>query len=137
LDTIVTDRGANAVFSVKNDGVTDVEAGTGFPTGPRIGKAKSVSLAGPSSIFYLPVGGYLLGLDRGTSVWQIDSDDNAAKFIFGAPGVHAGDGEWFQKGRSNPKVSDVQSVTLAASDDDILMVEGGYVRRINFLRHKP
>jgi DNA-binding beta-propeller fold protein YncE len=135
--TIVTDRAVHAVFRVSNDGIITLEAGTGFPSGPRIGKAVGVSLAGPSSLFYLPVRGYLLGLDQGTSVWQIDSDNNAAKFVFGAPSVHAGDGEWFQKGRSDPKISDVQSVTLAPADGDILMVEGGYVRRIDFLRHKP
>ncbi len=137
LRTVVTDRGANRVWRVNNDGIKTLEAGTGFPSGPRIGEAPFVSLAGPSSIVYLPVGGYLLGLDQGTSVWQIDAEDNAAKFVFGAPGVHAGDGEWFQKGRSDPKVSNVQSLALAPGDGDILMIEGGYIRRINFLRHKP
>ena len=92
---------------------------------------------GPSSIVYLPVGGYLLGLDQGAGVWQVDADDNAAELVFGEPGVHLGDGEWFQKGRRDPKVSNVLSVNLAPSDGDILMVEGGYVRRIDFLRHKP
>lgn len=133
---IVVDRGANRVGRA-NNGELEVIAGNGRPFGRSVGKAVDVSLYGPSSIVYLPVGGYLLGLDQGAGVWQVDSGNNAAELVFGEPGVHAGDGEWFQKGRRDPKVSNVLSVTLAPSDGDILMVEGGYVRRINFLRHKP
>ncbi len=136
LDTVVVDRGDHSVWRVNNDGVKQLEAGTRFPTGRHIGRATSVSLAGPSSIVYLPIGGYLLGLFEGTSVWQIDAGDNAATLVFGAPGAHDGDGEWFQQGRRRPKISNVQDVTLAPSND-ILMVEGGFVRSINFLRHKP
>ena len=136
-DIFVADRGANVVWEVNNDGVRDLIAGDGRPVGRKVGEAQFVSLAGPSSIHFLPVGGFLLGLDEGTSVWQIDREGNAAKFVFGAPGVHDGDGEWFQKGRTRPKVGNVVSVTLAPADNDILMVENGFVRRINFLRSRP
>jgi hypothetical protein len=135
-DIIVVDHGRNAVLEFDNDGFAVPLAGTGFPTGPRIGKATSVALNGPTSIHFLPVGGYLVALDEGATVWQVDSGNNAARFVFGAPDVHDGDGEWFQQGRTRPKISNVRDVTLAPSGD-ILMVEGGYVRRINFLRHKP
>lgn len=136
VKTVVVDRGAHAVFQVNNDGIKDLVAGNGRPLGRAVGKANSVSLNGPSSIWYLPVGGYLIGLDQGAGVWQVDAGNNAAELVFGEPGVHAGDGEWFQKGRRDPKVSNVQSVTVAPSGD-ILMIEGGYIRRIKFLRHKP
>ncbi len=135
-NTVVVDRGNHAVFEVDSDGNKDVVAGNGRPFGRSVGKANAVALNGPSSIWYLPVGGFLVGLDQGAGVWQVDSGNNAAEFVFGEPGVHAGDGEWFQKGRRDPKVSNVQSVTVAPSGD-IVMIEGGYIRRIKFLRHKP
>jgi hypothetical protein len=142
-EIIVTDRGDHVVWRV-NDTLLEktLEAGIFAPTGRSVGKSRAVSLPGPSSIWYLPVGGYLLGLDyppaleRGARVWYIDREDNAAPLVFGSLGVHDGDGEWFQKGRRRPKISTVQSVSLAPSGD-IIILEGGFVRRINFLRHKP
>jgi hypothetical protein len=114
----------------------DAQGGTGFPTGPSVGKVKRVSFPGPSSICYLPIGGYLLATDAGARVWYVDDDDLTAPLIFGKPGAHDGDGDWFRAGGRRPKISNTQSVNLTPTGD-ILLVEGGFVRKIDFLRHKP
>jgi hypothetical protein len=138
--TIVADRGANRVYRVRGNGsyLQDVQAGTGFAKGfMSAGKAKRISIPGPSSICYLPIGGYFIGLEEGTRVWYVDANDEAAPFIFGASGVHDGDEAWFREHRRRPKVSNVHSVTLAPSGDIILVEGDGFVRKIDFLRHKP
>jgi hypothetical protein len=136
---IVADSKNNRVYRVRNQGhwgVDTVVAGTGFPHGNTVGgDADEVALAGPSSIVYLPVGGFLIGLDEGARVWYVDNDDNAGPFIFGKPGVHQGDGEFFRKGGRKPKIGNVKSVSVAPNGD-IIMVEGGYVRKVIFLRRR-
>lgn len=136
---IVTDPPNNRVYRVRNNGhwgVDTVVAGTGFPHGNIIGgDSDEVALAGPTSIAYLPVGGFLISLDEGADVWYVDNDDNAAPFIFGKPGFHQGDGQWFRKGGRTPKISNVETVRVAPSGD-IIMVEGGYVRKVTFLRRR-
>jgi hypothetical protein len=136
---IVVDRGENRVRRARKSGVPseqDVRAGNGLPVGPKVGDARRVALPGPTSISYLPVGGYLIGTDQGAKVWYVDTAGNTAPLIFGAPGTHEGDGEWFRDHGSRPKIGKVQSLTIAPSGD-ILLLEGGFVRRIDFLRHKP
>jgi hypothetical protein len=136
--TIVTDVLDHRVYRVRGGGEKIVVAGTGFPNGLKGGDADRVALPGVSGIWYLPIGGYFLGLDQGAQVWYVDSDDNAAPFIFGAPGAHAGDGAWFRAGgRRKPKISNVRSVTVAPSGDIILVEANGFVRKIEFLRHLP
>jgi hypothetical protein len=135
---IVADPQDNRVYRVRSSGRKDLVAGDGFkrnyPTG---GDADRVSLPGARSVWYLPIGGYFVALDEGAKVWYVDADDNAAPFIFGRRGAHAGDGKWFRSGGRTPKVGNVQSVTVAPSGD-ILMVEGaGFVRKVDFLRHTP
>lgn len=142
--TIVTDVPRHRVYRTRGlpGGPNEVIAGTGFPRGNMVGKAETVALPGARSVWYLPIGGYFVGLDypslkTGARVWYVDSDDNAAPFIFGAPGVHAGDGAWFQKGRTAPKISTVKSVSVAPSGDIILVEGNGFVRKIEFLRREP
>jgi hypothetical protein len=116
--------------------VDTVVAGTGLPGGNKIGgDADEVALPGAISIGYLPTGGFFVGLDEGARVWYVDGDDNAAPFIFGKPGVHQGDGVWFRKGGIRPKIGNVKSVSVAPNGD-IIMVEGGYVRKVKFLRRR-
>lgn len=134
--TIVADRGDNVLWRVSNDGFKTPEAGTGSPTGRSVGPVERASIPGPSSLAFMPIGGYLLGLDQGTRVWYVDVEDEGAPLVFGKSGTHAGDGEWFQKGRKKPKISHVRSVNLAPSGD-IVILEDGYVRTIRFLRRKP
>jgi hypothetical protein len=107
----------------------------------RGGDKEEVSLPGASGIAYLPgsIGpmGYFVSLDRGAKVWFVDSDDQAVPFIFGRRGVHRGDGRWFQRHRRSPKISNVKSITVAPSGDIILVEGRGYIRKIEFLRHRP
>jgi hypothetical protein len=136
--TIVTDPKDHRVFRVRGTGVREVVAGTGFPHGPhRGGDAEDVPLPGVRGIWYLPIGGYFLGLDEGARVWYVDGKDNAAPFIFGKPGVHDGDEMWFRQGGTRPKVSNIISVTVAPSGDIILVEGNGLIRKIDFLFHRP
>jgi hypothetical protein len=134
---IVTDPPNHRAYRVRNNGhwgEDTVVAGSGFPNGNSIGgDADEVALPGARSLAYLPIGGYFVGLDQGARVWYVDSDDTAAPFVFGQPGAHEGDGKWFRKGGRKAKISNVQSVYVAPSGD-IILVEGGVVRKIRFLR---
>ncbi len=141
---IVTDVPRHRVYRARDilGAPSEVVAGTGFPRGNMIGKVNTVALPGPRSIWFLPIGGYFIGLDepsvrQGARLWYVDDDDNAAPFVFGRPGTHAGDGFWFQKGQTLPKISTVKSVSLAPSGDIILVEGNGFVRKIEFLRIRP
>jgi hypothetical protein len=141
---IVTDVPRHRVYRARGilGAPSEVVAGIGFPRGNMIGKVDTVALPGPRSIWFLPIGGYFIGLDepslrQGARVWYVDADDNAAPFVFGRPGAHAGDGSWFQKGRTIPKISTVKSVSVAPSGDIILVEGNGFVRKIEFLRLRP
>lgn len=140
-DLIVADSLNHRIYEVNDNngnwGEGTVLAGTGFPNGNSVGgDADEVALSGASYVAHLPIGGYFIGLDQGARVWYVDSDDNAFPFIFGAPGAHDGDGEWFRKGGGRrPKISNVKSVHVAPSGD-IIMVENGLVRKVRFLRGK-
>jgi hypothetical protein len=138
--TIVCDSVNHRVYRVRGNGnwADEVQAGTGFPTGNMIGgDADEVSLPGASGTAYLPIGGYFIALDQGAKVWYVDSDDNAAPFIFGKPGVRAGDGKWFRSGGHTPKIGNIRSISLAPDGDIILLQSDGFVRKVDFLRSIP
>jgi hypothetical protein len=145
--TIVADPPNNIVWRVRGGGRLEIVAGTGFPNGPTVGDADEVALPGARAIWYLPIGGYFIGMDHpgqprnprigAPRVWYVDSDDIATPFIFGAPGVHAGDGEWFRAHGRAPKIGNVKSLTVAPSGDIIIVEEGAIIRKIDFLRHLP
>ena len=142
---IVTDVARHRVYRARETGdptaPLEVVAGTGFPRGRSFGDVMTVALPGARNIAFLPIGGYFIGLDepslrQGARVWYVDAEDNAVPFIFGRPGAHAGDGAWFQKGMSVPKISTVKSLHLAPSGDIILVEGNGFVRKVEFLRIK-
>ncbi|HWN93912.1 MAG TPA: hypothetical protein VNT99_02670 [Methylomirabilota bacterium] len=135
---IVSDSADNRVYRARGTGLREPVAGTGLATGPR--KAEDVldvALPGASSVWFLPITGYLISLDQGAKIYYVDSDDQAAPVVFGLPGTHAGDGEWFRKGGKKPKISNALSVSLAPNGDMIIVEGNGYVRKIDFLRRKP
>ncbi len=143
--TIVVDQGANRLYRVRGptrDFYQDIQAGNGQFVGPSVGDARRVALAGPSSLAYLPIGGYFISTDAGARVWYVDIDGDIAPFIFGRaptvrkPGAHAGDGQWFRRGGRSPKISNVQSISVAPNGD-LILLEGGYVRKVQFLRARP
>ena len=136
--TIVCDPLDNRAYRVRGNGNKEVVAGNGFvKTITTSGKVKRVGLPGASSVWYLPIGGYLISLDSGARIWCVDADDQAAPLVFGAPGVHEGDGKWFRAGGRAPKISNALSVTLAPNGDMIILEREGLVRKIDFLRHIP
>lgn len=142
--TIVVDQGANRLYRVRGNGSyrEDIQAGNGLPRGLAVGDARRAAVPSPSSIAYLPIGGYFISSDAGARVWYVDIDGDIAPFIFGRaptvkrPGAHAGDGFWFRRGGRAPKVSNVQSISVAPNGD-LILLEGGYVRKIQFLRATP
>jgi hypothetical protein len=137
-DAVVADRGDNRIYRVRSTGVyrDDVLMGNGSPRGRTVGPADEQSVYGPSCLAYLPIGGYLVGLNDGARVTYVDIGNDAATLIFGKPGVHFGDGQWFRRGGRKPKISNVLSINVAPNGD-IILLEGGYVRKIKFLRAKP
>jgi hypothetical protein len=135
---VVADPPVHRLYEVRTrpGGEREVIAGDGFVNrGQRGGEADEVSLPGASSVWFLPIGGYLVGLDQGARVWYVDEDDNAFPIVMGKPGAHAGDGRWFRA--RGPKISHVKSVTVAPSGDIILVEGNGFVRRIEFKRRRP
>ena len=138
--TIVSDSADNRVYRVRGSGLKEPVAGTGFqafPGGRTMGDAEDVALPGVSSIWHLPIGGYLLSLDEGAKIYYVDADDQAAPLVYGAPGIHAGDGEWFRARRKEPKISNALSVSLAPNGDMIILEREGFIRKIDFLRPRP
>jgi hypothetical protein len=138
--TIVADPVNHRVYRVRGNGnwVDEVQAGTGFAIGNQLGgPADKVALPGASGVAYLPIGGYFVALDRGAKVWYVDEEDNAAPFIFGRPGVLAGDGRWFRSGGRAPKIGNIRSISLAPDGDIILVQSDGFIRKVNFLRAIP
>jgi hypothetical protein len=138
--TIICDPLSHRVYRVRGNGdwVDEVQAGNGFPFGNMVGgDADKVSLPGASGIACLPIGGYFVALDQGAKVWYVDSDDNAAPFIFGRPDVRAGDGKWFRRGGRKPKIGNIRSISLAPNSDIILLQSDGFVRKVDFLRSIP
>jgi hypothetical protein len=134
----VSDPIQHRVYRVFNNGGREPLAGTGAIRGNTRGEdARFVALAGPRSVAFLPIGGYFIGLDEGARVWYVDDDDNAAPFVYGRPGVQAGDGRWFLAGGRIPKISNVQSVTVAPWGDMLILDRQGRLRSIEFLRLRP
>lgn len=141
--TIIVDRGDNRLYRVRGNGSyrEDVQAGTGLTSGPTVGDARRVALPGPTSLAYLPIGGYLISTE-GAHVWYVDVDGDTAPLIFGRaatatkPAAHTGDGRWFRRGGRSPKVGNTLSISVAPNGD-LILLEGGYVRKIEFLRVQP
>jgi len=138
---IVTDRGANKVYTVvtagQDIGQRTVLFGDGSTHAVVDGALGLKSgLNGVRGIWGLPTGGYLLALDEGSQVIYVDPAGRVHVFLDGADGAHAGDGEWFHS--PGLKISQGRSVTMDKRGN-ILVVENdsGYVRRIDFQRLAP
>jgi hypothetical protein len=138
---IVTDRGANKVYTVvtggQDIGQRTVLFGDGSTHAVVDGTAALKSgLNGVRGIWDLPAGGYLLALDEGSQIIYVDPADRVHVFLDGADGAHSGDGAWFHS--PGLKISQGRSVTMDGRGN-ILFVENdsGYVRRIDFQRLAP
>ena len=131
---LVTDRGANAVYSVTKKQSVRI-AGDGSTNATVEGApVLATGLPGVRGIWPLPIGGYLLATHEGSQVLYWGPDNLVHIFVQGAPGdYHSGDGDYFRT--PGYKISEVRSVTLDY-DGNVLMVENdyGFVRKITFQR---
>jgi hypothetical protein len=134
---VITDRGANRVYRINNDGSRDPIAGDGS-TDPVVEGAPALEtgLAGVRGIWFLPNGGYLLATHEGSQILYVDPAGIVHVFVDGSKGSHGGDGGWFYG--PGPKISEARSVTLD-NEGNILIVENdaGFIRRIKFQRLSP
>ena len=134
---VVTDRGANRVYRINNDGSRDPIAGDGSAGSVVDGTpALKNGLYGVRGIWFLPNDGYLLATHEGSQILYVDAAGIIHVLVNGSLGSHAGDGSWFYG--LAPKISEARSVTLD-NYGNILIVENdsGYVRRIKFERLLP
>lgn len=138
----VTDGPAHRAYRVDDGAYLELPlAGSGRNVrhGIMVGDARMVPMPGPSAIEFLPIGGYLVANEEGARVWYVDTEGDTAVIVHGRPATarqpaaHSGDGEWFRKRGRRPIVGEVRSIDLAPNND-LFLLENGYVRRIEFLR---
>ena len=127
---VVTDRGAHRVYRVPAPGVVEPLAGSGATAGGAEGApALEQPLWGVRGVWPMDTGGYLLATHEGSAVHYLDRFGGLHLFLAGAPGAHAGDGQFFRA--PGAKVSEVRAVTVAPNGD-VLVTEhdSGFVRRV-------
>lgn len=130
-ELVAADRGAHRVFRVGDDGGATIIAGNGTTQGGADGTpALEMGFEEVRAVWFLPNGGYFLGLHQGQHIWYVDPDGLAWLFLRGDGQAHSGDGQNFRT--PGDKVSEVRAVTVDYAGN-ILITENdfGYVRRIN------
>lgn len=127
---LATDRGANRVWKIDDEGEISWIAGNGDTWGGGDGEdALATALFGVRGVWLLPTGGYLLATHQGSQVWYVDTRGIIHLFLDGAPGAHSGDGEHFRS--PGLKVSEVRAVTVDAFGNIIVTEHDfGYLRKI-------
>ena len=142
---VVTDRRANRVIRIENDGSQTVIAGNGSFGGGGDGElATATGLYHVRAIWFLPTGAYFLGTDsnlsepNGPQVWYVDLDGYIHRFLNGNFYAHAGDGAWFYDQPATPKIGAVRQVTMDYAGNLLVTEnESGYVRQVRFLPARP
>jgi hypothetical protein len=135
---VVTDRNANRVYRIENNGTKTILAGNGTTTGGGDGQlATATGLAQVRAVWFVPTGAFFLGTDSGAKVWYVDTSGIIHLFINGTPNnAHAGDGSWFY----NPAELRTGPVRAITTDwqGNLLITEhdAGYVRKVQFLRRE-
>jgi hypothetical protein len=134
---VVTDRVANRVYQISKAGTKIPIAGNGDVSGGGNGsRALETGLAGVRGVWFLPNGRYLLATHAGSQVWYVDATGSIYLFVDGAPGIHAGDGDYFRT--HGPKLSEVRAVTVDKGGRIIITEnDGGFIRTIEFLPMPP
>lgn len=134
---VATDRGANRVYRVSNDGKKSVIAGNGGKTGGGDGAlAKETALYGVRGVWFLPNGGYFLATHEGSQIWYVDTSGIIHLFVDGERNAHNGDGDYFRT--PGPKVSEVRAITMDKNGNLIITEnDAGYIRKLDFLRLNP
>ncbi len=128
---VVTDRGANRVYRVDEDGEKDVIAGTGDAFGGGSGQpALETAFWGVRGIWFHPLGGYFLATHQGSQIWYVDSVGIAHLFLDGEDNhCHAGDGRPFDE--PGCKISEARAVTMDR-EGNVIITENdhGFIRRV-------
>jgi sugar lactone lactonase YvrE len=130
---VATDRGANMVYRVFEDGNKTIIAGNGSNSGGGSGfKATETGLDGVRGIWFLTDSSYLLATHEGSQIWYVDSLGVINLFLDGKQGDnnHSGDGEHFQS--EGYKISEARSVSVDY-EGNILITENdrGFIRKIS------
>jgi DNA-binding beta-propeller fold protein YncE len=129
---VATDRGANLVYRVFDDGSKVVIAGNGLSSGGGSGsQATETGLHGVRGIWILEDGSYLLATHEGSQVWYVDTAGIINLFLDGREGDnnHSGDGEHFQT--PGYKISEARGVSVDYQGNIIITEnDRGFVRKI-------
>ena len=131
---VVTDRTANRVYRVNEDGSNEIIAGNGLISGGGDGyEAIETGLFGVRGIWFLDDQSYLLATHEGSQIWYVDVSGIIHLLLNGAEGdgFHSGDGEHFQT--EGYKISEVRGISVD-HDGNILITENdrGYIRKIRY-----
>lgn len=130
---VVTDRGANSVYRINDDGAKEIVAGNGTLVGGSSGsKATEKGLAGVRGIWIMEDESYLLATHEGSQIWYVDTSGIINLLLNGLQGddFYNGDGEHFQT--PGYKISEVRSVSMDYKGN-IIIVENdrGFIRKIS------
>lgn len=129
---VVTDRGANRVYRLFDDGTREIIAGNGLASGGGNGfKAIETGLSGVRGIWFLEDQSYLLATHEGSQIWHVDTAGIINIFLDGLKGdaYHSGDGEHFQT--PGYKISEARGISVDY-DGNIIITENdrGFIRKI-------
>jgi len=129
---VVTDRSANLVYRVFDDGSKTVIAGNGSDSGGGSGfKAVESAIEGVRGIWFLPDLSFFLATHEGSQIWYVDSMGIINLFLDGreGDGHHSGDGQHFQT--RGYKISEARSISVDYQGN-ILIAENdrGFIRKI-------
>jgi hypothetical protein len=129
---VATDRSANMVYWLDNNGAKTVIAGNGTATGGGDGfPALETAFYGVRGVWFLEDNTYFLATHEGSQVWYIDQKNIAHLFLDGLAGDanHSGDGENFNT--PGLKVSEVRSVTVDYQGNVIIAENDcGFIRKV-------
>ena len=129
---VVSDRGANRVYRLSDDGSKLSIAGNGSASGGGSGfQARETGLDGVRGVWFMEDQSYLLATHEGSQIWYVDSAGVINLFLDGRDGdeYHSGDGEHFQT--PGYKISEARGVSVDY-DGNIIITENdlGFIRKI-------
>ncbi len=129
---VVTDRVANRVYRVDEDGSKTNIAGNGLSSGGGDGfNATETGIHGVRGIWFMEDQSYLLATHEGSQIWYVDTLGIIHLFLNGREGDenHSGDGEHFQT--EGYKISEARGISVDYNGN-ILITENdaGYIRKI-------
>jgi hypothetical protein len=129
---VATDRGANVVYRVFDDGSKIVIAGNGHASGGGNGyPATETGIDGVRGIWFLPDSSFLLATHEGSQIWYVDNSGIINLFLDGKEGdeYHSGDGEHFRT--AGDKISEARSISVDYLGHFLIAEnDRGFIRKI-------